>query len=348
MQFIDEANIYVKAGRGGNGKVSFLRLKDRPKGGPDGGDGGRGGDIVFRANESLNTLLEFRHKRIFEAEDGKNGGPSCRTGKGGKDLIIDLPIGTQILFEDDSLFFDMDRDNISFLAARGGNGGFGNARFKSSTNQIPRRANPGEGGEEFSLLLKLKLLSDVGLVGLPNAGKSTLLSSISNARAKVADYPFTTLEPQLGMVHSGDFEFVVADLPGLIEHAGDGRGLGNRFLKHIERCSTLLHLIDSTSRDPFGDYRVVRREIESEKYDISGRTEFVALTKVDLIDFETLVTAREDLEKKIGRRVYALSCATSFGLEELILALGKQVENSREAKTSNKNRSGLNFANGNG
>ncbi|MDR3078686.1 MAG: GTPase ObgE [Rickettsiales bacterium] len=326
MQFIDEADIHLKAGTGGNGKVGFLRLKYRPRGGPDGGDGGKGGDIIFRANGSLNTLLRFRHSRVFEAENGKGGGSSRKTGRGGRDLILEVPPGTQVLFGDGSLFFDLDRDGAEFLAARGGSGGFGNARFRSSTNQAPRTAKPGEEGEEFDLLLRLKLLSDVGLVGLPNVGKSTFLSSVSNARAKAADYPFTTTEPQLAVVSVGDFEFVMADLPGLVEQASSGRGLGNRFLKHIERCSILLHLVDSASRDPLGDYRTVRREIESEKYNISTRTEFVALTKIDLIDGERLAEVRENLEKEIGKGVYPLSCVSGVGLEDVILGLARYLE----------------------
>jgi GTP-binding protein len=333
MQFIDEADIHIKAGSGGNGKVGFLRLKYRPNGGPDGGDGGRGGDIWFRASGSLDTLLKFRYNRIFEAKNGNNGGSSCKTGRSGKDLVIDVPVGTQAMFGDGSLFFDLDKDGTEFLAARGGNGGFGNARFKSATNQAPKTANPGESGEELDLLLRLKLLSDVGLVGLPNAGKSTFISSVSNARAKIADYPFTTTAPQLAVVSVDDFEFVMADLPGLVERASEGKGLGDRFLKHIERCSTLLHLIDSTSSDPGEDYRIVRREVESEKYEISGKVELVALTKIDLIDSKKLAEIRENLERRIGKSIHTLSCFSGVGLKDLVLKLGKQVRESKKAKT---------------
>ncbi|MDR1425943.1 MAG: GTPase ObgE [Rickettsiales bacterium] len=329
MQFIDEAEIHIKAGNGGNGKIGFLRLKYRPRGGPDGGDGGKGGDVIFRTNSNMDTLLQFRYKKTFDAENGDNGGSSCRTGKGGENLFIDVPIGTQILFRDNSLFFDASRKGTEFLAARGGNGGFGNAKFKSATNQAPRIANPGKEGEEFVLLLKLKLLSDVGLIGLPNSGKSTFISSVTNVKAKIANYPFTTTEPQLGMVHMDNLEFIIADLPGLIEHASEGKGLGDRFLKHIERCSTLLHLIDSTSRNPLADYRIVKKEIESEKYNIFGKAEFVALTKIDLLDRNVLARTKENLEQKIGKRVFPLSCATGLGLRDMISALGNHVECAR-------------------
>ncbi len=329
MQFIDEANIHIRAGNGGNGKISFLRLKFRPKAGSDGGDGGNGGNVIFRTNNNLNTLIDFRYKRNFEAENGQNGKSKSQTGKNGKDIIITVPIGTQILFEDGSLFCDMIEDNMEFLAAKGGNGGFGNVRFKSSTNQAPRIAYSGQNGEEFDLLLRLKLLSDVGLVGLPNAGKSTFLSVATRAKPKIANYPFTTLEPKLGMAYVNDFEFVIADLPGLIEGASEGKGLGDRFLKHAERCSVLLHLIDCNSNDIVGDYKIIRKEIKSEKYDISGKNELVALTKIDSINQDELESKRKILEKTINKKVFIISSTTKNGIDTILRELSLTVRENK-------------------
>lgn len=329
MQFIDEANIHIRAGNGGNGKISFLRLKFRPKAGPDGGDGGNGGNVIFRTNNNLNTLIDFRYKRNFEAENGQNGKSKSQTGKNGKDIIITVPIGTQILFEDGSLFCDMIEDNMEFLAAKGGNGGFGNVRFKSSTNQAPRIAYSGQNGEEFDLLLRLKLLSDVGLVGLPNAGKSTFLSVATRSKPKIANYPFTTLEPKLGMAYVNDFEFVIADLPGLIEGASEGKGLGDRFLKHAERCSVLLHLIDCNSNDIVGDYKIIRKEIKSEKYDISGKNELVALTKIDSINQDELESKRKILEKTINKKVFIISSTTKNGIDTILRELSLTVRENK-------------------
>ncbi len=329
MQFIDEANIHIRAGNGGNGKISFLRLKFRPKAGPDGGDGGNGGNVIFRTNNSLNTLIDFRYKRNFEAENGQNGKSKSQTGKNGKDIIITVPIGTQILFEDGSLFYDMVKDNMEFLAAKGGNGGFGNVRFKSSTNQAPRIAYSGQNGEEFDLLLRLKLLSDVGLIGLPNAGKSTFLSVATRAKPKIANYPFTTLEPKLGMAYVDDFEFVIADLPGLIEGASEGKGLGDRFLKHAERCSVLLHLIDCNSTDIVRDYKIIRKEIESEKYKIFDKNELIALTKIDSIDQNELNSKKKTLEKAINKKVFVISSASKNGIDTILRELSSVVRKNR-------------------
>lgn len=330
MQFIDEANIHIKAGNGGNGKISFLKLKFRPKAGPDGGDGGNGGNIFFEADGNLNTLIDFKYKRNFEAENGQNGKSKSQTGKNGKDITIIVPVGTQILFEDGSLFFDMIEDHMRFLAAKGGNGGFGNVRFKSSTNQAPRIAYSGQNGEEFDLLLQLKLLSDVGLIGLPNAGKSTFLSVATRAKPKIANYPFTTLEPKLGIAYVDDFEFVIADLPGLIEGASEGKGLGNRFLKHAERCSTLLHLIDCNSIDVVKDYKIIRKEIESDKYDISAKDELVALAKIDSLDKNELNLKKKTLEKTINKKVFAISSATKEGISDVTKELYKMVKKNKQ------------------
>lgn len=330
MQFIDEAIIHVKAGNGGNGRVSFLRLKYRPKAGPDGGDGGKGGNIIFRSTNELNTLIDFKFKKEFEAENGENGKNCSKTGKSGEDLFIDLPIGTQVFFPDGSLFYDLNKDNMEVVIAKGGKGGFGNVKFKSSTNQAPRIAYSGQEGEEFDLVLKLKLLCDVGLVGLPNAGKSTFLSIATKAKPKIADYPFTTLEPKLGIAKIDDFDFVIADLPGLIEGASEGKGLGDRFLKHIERCATLLHLIDSNSDDVVRDYNIIKKELENEKYNISGKNEIVALTKIDSISDEELKKKRRQLENTTRCKVFSISSLSREGIENILRQLVENIKDYRE------------------
>lgn len=322
MQFIDEAKIYIKAGDGGNGCVSFLRAKYLPKGGPDGGDGGKGGDVIVKCISSLNTLIDFRHIREYEAERGQNGQGSNRTGKSGKDIILNVPIGTQIFFEDgETLFCDLKNDGEEIILAKGGNGGFGNTHFKSSVNQAPRKAYPGQLGEAFNLVLKLKLLSDVGLVGLPNAGKSTFLSVVSNAKPKIADYPFTTLKPKLGVARIDNSEFVIADLPGLIKDASEGKGLGDRFLKHIERCAVLLHLIDINSDNIFEDYKTIRNELDSGKYNIADKDEIIALTKIDSITKEDAENRRNELEKYIGKKVFLISSVSRLGIENVLREL---------------------------
>lgn len=336
MQFIDEVNINVKAGNGGNGRIGFLRLKYRPKAGPDGGDGGRGGSIIFEADADLNTLIDFRFKRNFEAESGENGKKYSKTGKSGDDLVLKIPVGTQVFFNDDTLFCDINKADERIVIAKGGNGGFGNVRFKSSTNQAPRIAYSGQSGEEFSLKLKLKLLSDVGLVGLPNAGKSTFLSVSTNAKPKIADYPFTTLEPKLGVASINDFEFVIADLPGLIENASEGKGLGDRFLKHTERCSVLLHLIDSNSEDVIEDYKTIRKELESGKYNIANKKEVVALTKIDSILEEELIEKQKELEKFINDKVFIVSSASKIGIKDILNKLSLVIkENKKELEVIN-------------
>lgn len=333
MQFIDEANIHVKAGKGGNGRVSFLRLKFRPKAGPDGGDGGRGGSVIFQADEDLNTLIDFRYQRNFEAGNGENGKKYSKTGKSAEDLILKIPVGTQVFFSDGTLFCDFKKDGEKIVIARGGNGGYGNTRFKSSTNQAPRIAYAGQDGEEFELTLKLKLLSDVGLVGFPNAGKSTFLSVATNAKPKIADYPFTTLEPKLGVARVDDLEFVIADLPGLIENASEGKGLGDRFLKHTERCAVLLHLIDVNSDDVVRDYQIIRKELESNKYNIAHKKEVVALTKIDSISEEELNFKIEELKKFISGKLFVISSVSRKGIDDVLRELGKIV---REYKLNKK------------
>ena len=328
MQFIDEARIHIKAGNGGNGCVSFLRTKYNPNGGPDGGNGGRGGDVIARCIGGLNTLIDYRYKSYFEAQNGVNGGGTRKKmGANGANLYLDFPVGTQIFFEDgETLFCDLETVGQEVLLAKGGHGGFGNEHFKSSVNRAPRIAYEGQHGEEFELVLKLKLLSDVGLVGLPNAGKSTFLSVATRAKPKIANYAFTTLKPKLGVAYVDNFEFVIADLPGLIENASEGKGLGDRFLKHIERCAILLHLIDVNSDDVVRDYKIVRKELESGKYDISDKDELIALTKIDSITKEDLKKKTKLLEQATKKKIYVISSATNSGIETVLRELAERVK----------------------
>jgi GTP-binding protein len=323
MHFLDQAKIYVKSGAGGPGAVSFRREKFVEFGGPDGGDGGKGGDIVFEAVPGLNTLIDFRYTQHFRAPRGKGGAGSNRTGAGGNDLVIRVPVGTQILADDDgrSLITDLTREGQRVVLLKGGLGGRGNASYKSSTNRAPRQHQTGESGEEMWVWLRLKLLADVGLVGLPNAGKSTFLNSVSNAAAKVGDYPFTTLRPQLGVVRHKGREFVLADIPGLIEGAAEGAGVGDRFLGHVERTRLLLHLIDASSEDPVESWRVVRGEIDSYGAGLSGKPEAIALTKVDLLDGKQRAKIVKALEKATGEPVFAVSAPIEEGLEPLLDAV---------------------------
>src|SRR4051794_32267430 len=320
MHFLDQAKIYVKSGAGGPGAVSFRREKFVEFGGPDGGDGGKGGDIVFEAVPGLNTLIDFRYTQHFRAPRGKGGAGSNRTGAGGSDLVIKVPIGTQILADDDdrTLLLDLTREGerVSFL--RGGLGGRGNASYKTSTNRAPRQHQTGIEGEEMWLWLRLKLLADVGLVGLPNAGKSTFLNSVSNAAAKVGDYPFTTLRPQLGVVRHKGREFVLADIPGLIEGAAEGAGIGDRFLGHVERTRLLLHLVDGSAQDPVEAWRIVRGELEGYGAGLTGKPELIALTKADLLDDKRRAKIAKALEKESGAKVFPVSAPLEEGLEPLL------------------------------
>ena len=285
MNFFDEARIYAKAGNGGNGSCSFRREAHVPFGGPDGGNGGRGGHIIFRCDLGINTLIDYKFKQHYKARPGEQGKGKNRNGANGEDLILRVPIGTQIFDENQNLLFDFESKEQEFRLLKGGEGGRGNASFKSSINQAPKIANPGEATKEHIIYLKLKIFSDVGLVGFPNAGKSTLISAISNAKPKIANYPFTTLKPYLGVVLYNDQDFVIADIPGLIEGASEGVGLGHKFLKHIERCKTILHLIDVTNEDPVKSYYTIREELT--KYsDLLLKTELIALSKIDLLPEE--------------------------------------------------------------
>jgi GTP-binding protein len=320
MHFLDQAKVYVKAGAGGPGAVSFRREKFIEYGGPDGGDGGKGGDIVFEAVPGLNTLIDFRYTQHFRASRGKGGAGSNRTGAGGKDLVIKVPIGTQILADDDerTLLADLTEDGQRVTFLEGGMGGRGNASYKTSTNRAPRQHQTGIEGEEAWVWLRLKLLADAGLVGLPNAGKYTFLNSVTNASAKVGDYSFTTLRPQLGVVRHKGREFVLADIPGLIEGAADGAGIGDRFLGHVERTRLLLHLVDASDEDPGEAWRVVRGEIESYGSGLEDKPEVIALTKTDLLDDKQRAKVIKALGKETGAQLFAISAPLGEGMEPLL------------------------------
>jgi GTP-binding protein len=323
MHFLDQAKICAKSGAGGPGAVSFRREKFIEFGGPDGGDGGKGGDVIFEAVPGLNTLIDFRYTQHFRAPRGKGGAGSNRTGAGGKDLVIQVPVGTQILADDDdrTLIADLTRAGQRVVLLKGGQGGRGNASYKTSTNRAPRQHQTGEPGEEMWLWLRLKLLADVGLVGLPNAGKSTFLNSVSNASAKVGDYPFTTLRPQLGVVRHKGREFVIADIPGLIEGAAEGAGIGDRFLGHVERTRLLLHLVDGSAEDPVGGWRTVRGELEDYGAGLHQKPELIALTKADLLDDKQRDKVAKAIEKASGSKVFTISAPLEDGLEQLLDAI---------------------------
>ncbi|MFL5077022.1 MAG: GTPase ObgE, partial [Microvirga sp.] len=325
--------IFVRSGAGGPGAVSFRREKFVEFGGPDGGDGGKGGDIVFEAVPGLNTLIDFRYTQHFRAPRGKGGAGSNRTGAGGDDLVVKVPVGTQILADDEerSLIADLTREGERVVLLRGGMGGRGNASYKTSTNRAPRQHQTGEEGEEMWVWLRLKLLADVGLVGLPNAGKSTFLNSVSNAGAKVGDYPFTTLRPQLGVVRHKGREFVLADIPGLIEGAHEGAGLGDQFLGHVERCRALLHLVDGTSEHAGRAYKLVRRELEAYGHGLADKPEIVALSKADALDPDTLKEQTARLRRAAKRAPLALSSASGQGVREALRALMRVIEVERTA-----------------
>ena len=333
MKFLDQAKVHVKAGDGGHGCVSFRREKYVEFGGPDGGDGGRGGDVWVECVDGLNTLIDFRFQQHFKARKGTPGMGKQRTGASGDDVVLRVPVGTVILDEDnETIIADMTEVGQRVRLARGGNGGFGNLHFKSSTNQAPRRANPGEVGEDRWIWLRLKLIADAGLIGLPNAGKSTFLSVVSAAKPKIGDYPFTTLHPNLGVVRADDREFVLADIPGLIEGAHEGAGLGDRFLGHVERCRVLLHLVDGTSEEVGDAYRTVRHELEAYGGGLIEKAEIVALNKVDAISDDNLADRRSALAEAAGRSVediFVVSGATSRGVRELLFALLEHIDAAR-------------------
>lgn len=337
MKFIDEAKIFIKSGDGGAGSVSFRREKYIEFGGPDGGNGGRGGSVIFEAVAGLNTLIDFRYQQHFKAKKGGHGMGSSRTGESANDLIIKVPVGTQIFEEDsETLLADITKVGQQIILVKGGDGGFGNEHFKTSTNRAPRRSTPGWPGEEKWIWLKLKLISDAGLVGLPNAGKSTFLSKVSRAKPKIADYPFTTLKPMLGVVYIDKHEFVLADIPGLIEGASEGHGLGHQFLRHVERCGVLLHLIDVTGEDVVKDYKTIRKELGKYSKLLKEKKEIIALNKCDALSKEEVEEKRKKLEKASKKKVIAISAVAGDNIEKTLRALYKEVVKFREQEEESK------------
>jgi len=333
MKFLDQAHVFVRSGDGGAGSVSFRHEKYIEFGGPDGGDGGRGGDVIVECVDGLNTLIDYRYKQHFKAKTGGHGMGRNRTGAAGDSVVLKVPVGTQILEEDnETLIVDMTAAGQKYVLARGGNGGFGNAHFKSATNQAPRRANPGLPGAEMWVWLRLKLIADAGLVGLPNAGKSTFLAAVSAAKPKIADYPFTTLHPNLGVVRVDEREFVLADIPGLIEGAHEGVGIGDRFLGHVERCRVLLHLVDSTQDDVAEAYSIVRGEIEAYGHGLADKPEVVALSKADALDDELCAMQAAELAKVAGRLPLVLSAASGKGVEGALRALLAVIDEAKETE----------------
>ena len=331
MKFLDTAKVYVRSGSGGNGCVSFRREKFIEFGGPNGGNGGRGGDVWAEAVENLNTLIDYRFQQHIYAKSGGHGMGKEMSGANGPDAIIKVPVGTQIYEEnDETLIADLNAPGARALIAKGGNGGFGNTHFKSSTNRAPRHANPGQPAEEKTIWLRLKLIADAGLIGLPNAGKSTFLARVSAAKPKIADYPFTTLQPQLGMVRVHGTDFVLADLPGLIEGAHLGAGLGTKFLGHAERTSVVLHLIDGTEAAVVGNYRTIRAELESYGHGLSEKPELVVLNKRDAVSKAGLTRKRGALEKASGQKVLVMSAVSGEGVDDVLNAVAQTVEKSRK------------------
>jgi GTP-binding protein len=327
MKFLDQAKVYVRSGDGGNGCVSFRREKFIEFGGPDGGDGGKGGDVYAESVDGLNTLIDYRYQQHFKAAKGVNGKGRNLAGGKGADVVLKVPVGTEILEEDnETVVADLATPGERILLAPGGNGGFGNAHFKSSTNRAPRRANPGQEGVERWLWLRLKLIADAGLVGLPNAGKSTFLAAVSAARPKIADYPFTTLHPNLGVVRIDGREFVMADIPGLIEGAHAGAGLGDRFLGHVERCRVLLHLIDATGEDVAAAYRTVRGELLAYGHGLDTKPEIVALSKIDALGPGDLGKREKQLAKAAGRKPLLVSAVSGQGVENVLRVLAREVD----------------------
>lgn len=333
MKFLDLAKVYLRSGAGGNGCVSFRREAHVEYGGPDGGNGGRGGDVVAEAVEGLNTLIDFRYQQHFFANNGRPGMGKQRSGKDGDDIVLKVPVGTEILEEDgETLIADLTAVGERALLAAGGNGGFGNLHFKSSTNQAPRKANPGQPEVERTVWLRLKVIADAGLLGLPNAGKSTFLAATSNARPKIADYPFTTLHPNLGVVGVDGREFVVADIPGLIEGASEGKGIGDRFLGHVERCSVLLHLIDGTALDPVEDYKTILRELKNHK-ELADKPRVTAINKIDAMPMEIVAELQNLLGQETDDQVYAISAVAGSGTTELLRALQVVIDGPEEEET---------------
>ena len=335
MKFLDEAKIFLKSGDGGHGCTSFRREKYIEFGGPNGGDGGRGGDVVFEAVPNLNTLIDLRYKQHFKAKRGENGKGRNMTGAGASPVVIKVPVGTQVLSEDKStVLADLVTPGERLVFLKGGDGGFGNTRYKSSTNRAPRRSDPGWPGEECWVWLRLKLIADAGLIGLPNAGKSTFLAAVSRARPKIGDFPFTTLHPNLGVVYRHGEEIVLADIPGLIEGAHEGAGLGDRFLGHVERCGVLLHLVDGMSEDVVRAYRTVREEIRAYGGGLDEKAEIVGLNKVDSLSDEEVAERRRALEDASGHEVFALSGLSGVGIDAVIERLFGHISDLRQVEVA--------------
>jgi GTP-binding protein len=334
MKFLDQAKIYVRSGDGGDGVIAFRRERFIEFGGPDGGDGGRGGDIIFEAADNLNTLIDFRYTQHFRAKKGGNGAGSDRTGAGAPDVRIKVPVGTQIFADDqETMLADLDSVGKTVTLCRGGDGGHGNTHFKSSTNRAPRRADPGWPGEERWVWLRLKLIADAGLVGLPNAGKSTFLAASSAARPKIADYPFTTLHPQLGVIRlSNTEEFVLADIPGLIEGAHEGAGLGDRFLGHVERCAVLLHLVDGAAGHVVDAWRTIRHELTEYGGGLADKPEVLVLNKSDAMTPREISARRSALAKASGQTVHLMSGATGQGVPEVLRVLQNAITAQRQSR----------------
>lgn len=331
MKFLDEAKIFIKSGNGGPGAVSFRREKFIEFGGPDGGNGGRGGDVLLEVCNNLNTLIDFRYQQHFKAKNGMQGMGRERSGPKGKDVLIKVPVGTQILAEDkETILYDLTTVGEKITLLKGGDGGFGNTHFKSSVNRAPRRAGPGWPGEEMWIWLRLKLIADAGLVGLPNAGKSTFLSIVSKAKPKIADYPFTTLHPNLGVIKYHEHSFVIADIPGLIKGAHQGIGLGTRFLGHVERCAVLIHLIDGTDEAYLQSYQTIREELEKYGGDLIDRPELIVLNKIDALDEKEKLKRKKDLEALSGKKVYLLSAISQKGVDTLLGATWQAIKKNKK------------------
>ena len=335
MKFLDQAKIYLKSGDGGNGCCAFRREKYIEFGGPNGGNGGRGGDVIFEAVPNLNTLIDFRYQQHFKAERGHNGEGKDRFGRKGENLIIKVPVGTEIVADDgETVIKDMSTPYERFTIAKGGDGGYGNAMFKTSTNQAPRRADPGQPGEEMWVWLKLKMIADVGLVGFPNAGKSTFLSAVTSARPKIADYPFTTLHPNLGIAKAGDEEMLIADIPGLIEGAHDGIGLGDHFLRHVERCAVLMHLVDGTEEDVAARYKAIRKELKLYSPKLAAKKEIVVLNKIDALTESEIEEKAKALQKACRKKPLLMSAVAHTGTNEVLLKLLPFVEEQRAERNA--------------
>ena len=340
MKFLDQAKIYLKSGDGGNGCCAFRREKYIEFGGPNGGNGGRGGDVIFEAVPNLNTLIDFRYQQHFKAERGHNGEGKDRFGRKGENLIIKVPVGTEIVADDgETVIKDMSTPYERFTIAKGGDGGYGNAMFKTSTNQAPRRADPGQPGEEMWVWLKLKMIADVGLVGFPNAGKSTFLSAVTSAKPKIADYPFTTLHPNLGIAKISDDEMLIADIPGLIEGAHDGVGLGDHFLRHVERCAVLMHLIDGTEEDVAARYKAIRKELKLYSPKLAGKKEIVVLNKIDALTESEIEEKAKALLKACRKKPLLMSAVAHTGTDDVLLKLLPFV---KELRAERNTQSGMN------